>query len=593
MIHDKFLTFSGQQSIMTQEPLFTNIQNTFTIEFWAKPEATHVIDKQSRRGIFPTPSKRFAITPVFGAMRSGDHSQAGVGVSVGRNGVSVYEHTIDHLAPTLVFPCELDDWTHIAVVYVNKRPMLYINGKFMKGGLQSVKRILLCSGSFGGIEPYGFYVGSLKEIRIWNTNRTQNEIETNMNRELTGSEADLFGYWKLNEGAGTIAFDATRNKNDCIINGSKWNVPKCMTPSNKNMNILFTFFVPSGGVETLNRQRFYALNKNGVNCHFLYTQGGTGLQNKINTSIFVTNDNQEIQNIIKKENYDVIVVCSDLNLLQKIKNSEYKGLLIYDNQGLGFNKEYADYYLRNHARSIIENNCDAILFPNTSHLIEAFERNFPHKKKFYFNNCFDTKEFKYQVHPKHKNPIIGWVGRIEENKNWRDFLLIGSRLLKVYPNIQLWMFGDTTLGEPSEKITFEKKVDELNIRPKLTIYANQPHNKMAEYFSIIGDSGGFLCSTSKVESFGYAVLEAIVCKCPVLSTDSDGVRSFIKHNVTGKFFELGNINEAVREGTELMTNVRLREELRQNGVKYIEEHFSLEQYAENFFNMIDSLRDKN
>ncbi|MFP3415838.1 glycosyltransferase, partial [Bacillus sp. SIMBA_074] len=100
----------------------------------------------------------------------------------------------------------------------------------------------------------------------------------------------------------------------------------------------------------------------------------------------------------------------------------------------------------------------------------------------------------------------------------------------------------------------------------LKMYVNQPHNKMAEYFSIIGDSGGFLCSTSKVEGFGYAVLEAMVCRCPVLSTDSDGVRSFIRHNQTGKFFDQGNIDQAELEGNELLSNIPLREDIRRKAV---------------------------
>lgn len=113
---------------------------------------------------------------------------------------------------------------------------------------------------------------------------------------------------------------------------------------------------------------------------------------------------------------------------------------------------------------------------------------------------------------------------------------------------------------------------------------------MAEYFSRIGDSGGFLCSTSKVEGFGYAVLEAMLCRCPVISTDSDGVKSFIIHNKTGKFFELGNIQQAVNEAVDLMFNQTLREQIRRRGVNHIKNHFSEEKYAENFLNMVKKLK---
>lgn len=39
------------------------------------------------------------------------------------------------------------------------------------------------------------------------------------------------------------------------------------------------------------------------------------------------------------------------------------------------------------------------------------------------------------------------------------------------------------------------------------MFSNVSNEHMADYFSMIGDSGVFLCSTSKVEGFGYAIVE--------------------------------------------------------------------------------------
>jgi glycosyltransferase involved in cell wall biosynthesis len=628
MLHNIFLSFQHQSMVKTNQQLFTNIKNTFTIEFWAKPEAPHGIGKESVIGISNDINvARFAVTPVLGSYLDGDASRAGIGVSVGTNGVSVYEHTTNHLPSVLVFSMFLEGWTHISVVYNNKIPTLYINGRYAKTGLRSQKKTVVPSGVFGGLMPNDFFWGALKDIRIWNTARTQSEIQTYMNKELEGTEDGLFGLWKLNEKSGNIANDSTKNNNTGTIVGGKWNTIKTEDVSgnikekkghvtnqsdsliennqiiegdimnsikkvsslNKKMNILFTFFVPSGGVETLNRQRFHALSQTGITCHFLYTQPGTGLQNKIDTSIFITNQDNEIEEIIQKGNYKAIVVGSDLVMLQKLRNMGYKGLLIYEIQGLGFNKEYAETFLKNHALPIIDRYCDAILYPQTPHLMKAFETYFPLKNKFCFHNCFNTQEFKYQVFPKRQKPIIGWVGRLEENKNWIDFLSIGAKLIQINPAIELWIFEDNTLSTKEERLAFENKINELKLGSHLTIYANQPHKKMAEHFSIIGDSGGFLCSTSKVEGFGYAVLEAMVCKCPVLSTDSDGVRSFITHNVTGKFFPLSNVSQAVQEGKELLSNSQLRESIRKRAVEHIVKNFSPTKYANNFLNMIKTL----
>jgi hypothetical protein len=152
MLQKSHLTFNGNTVVITEKQLFTNIQNTFTIEFWSKPGGTHGIDKESREGLSGTSNKRYVITPVHGAFRDGDSSRAGVGISVGTNGVSVYEHTTGYIPAVLVYITTLEDWNHIAVVYVNKTPFLYINGQFVRKGLRSKKNAVVPSGVLGGLD---------------------------------------------------------------------------------------------------------------------------------------------------------------------------------------------------------------------------------------------------------------------------------------------------------------------------------------------------------------------------------------------------------------------------------------------------------
>lgn len=241
MLYNSFLTFHRNSSITTQKQLFTKIKNTFTIEFWAKPELPHELKRESSSGISTINNERFVIIPVFGAYGDGDGSRAGVGISVGTNGISIYEHTINHLPPTLVYDAPINGWTHIAVVYSNKIPTLYINGKFTKMGKISRKKTVVPSGVFAGMKDLGFYVGGLNEIRIWNTARTHDEIQKNMSRTLTGNEPFLFGYWKLNEGSGIIAHDSTINKNDANIERAEWSLGSLKKKPKKHEYFVYFF----------------------------------------------------------------------------------------------------------------------------------------------------------------------------------------------------------------------------------------------------------------------------------------------------------------------------------------------------------------
>lgn len=353
------------------------------------------------------------------------------------------------------------------------------------------------------------------------------------------------------------------------------------------MKLLFVFYVPSGGVETLNRQRCFALQQQGIQCELLYLQDGEGKKNNVATPIHVTNKNHEIKSVLEKGQFDAVIVCSDHFFLPRLKKLGYSGKIIYEVQGLG-SKVEANNWLRN-AQNIITSNADALLFPQTSHLKELCTNYFPNKPKYCFHNCFDTKNFTYVDTKEEGAPIIGWVGRLEPNKNWRGFVELANLISKRNPSIQFWIFEDATLASPKERSDFKLLIASYGLTNKLTIRSNVPHSQMASYYSKIGDSGGFLCSTSKVEGFGYAIVEAISCRCPVLTTDSDGVRSFIVHEQTGLFYEENQLNKAVNQAFDLMNNKVLRDRIRSAGLSYIQEHLSPLVYSTNFVKMMNDL----
>ncbi|MGD9101664.1 MAG: PA14 domain-containing protein, partial [Anaerolineae bacterium] len=65
--------------------------------------------------------------------------------------------------------------------------------------------------------------GLIDEVRVWNTVRTGDQIQAAMDRALTGDEAGLVGYWRLDEGAGDTAHDQTAKGNHgTLVNGPTW-----------------------------------------------------------------------------------------------------------------------------------------------------------------------------------------------------------------------------------------------------------------------------------------------------------------------------------------------------------------------------------
>ena len=212
------LTFDGTDDYVYGAPL-TTVSNTFTYEFWAYPEKGITLYAEATSGTVGTSGEAYAVYPHSG----GDSGSAGAGVSVGTNGVSVFEHCTSYLPPLLTWEGPVSGWTHVAVVYTAGRPSLYINGELVHTGLQSTTNVYVgtfLSGYGEGGGNYGFYQGKIDEFRVWNGARTEDEIRQNMYRELpdASSETNLVAYYPLNSTNGTTAVDEQGSYNGTLTN---------------------------------------------------------------------------------------------------------------------------------------------------------------------------------------------------------------------------------------------------------------------------------------------------------------------------------------------------------------------------------------
>lgn len=195
-------TFNGREQLFLK-PMLVDLYNSFTYEFWIKPTAAHEIVSESLTGISGLQGQNYIVAPWYGQIET----QAGVGISIGTNGISIFEHTAVHLPATLVYQVLIDNWTHIAIVYEEKTPFLYINGNFIKKGLTSTKEFLFPSGVFGGFD-YGYYKGEICNLRVWSYARTETEIKAGMHRKIDENEYGLYinEYFQIKDNTSNVLF---------------------------------------------------------------------------------------------------------------------------------------------------------------------------------------------------------------------------------------------------------------------------------------------------------------------------------------------------------------------------------------------------
>ncbi|HPC84043.1 MAG TPA: glycosyltransferase [Thermoanaerobaculaceae bacterium] len=131
-------------------------------------------------------------------------------------------------------------------------------------------------------------------------------------------------------------------------------------------------------------------------------------------------------------------------------------------------------------------------------------------------------------------PVVAWVGRLDELKNWKGFLDL-VRQLRADLEVEGWIIGGGS--SPDETQT---ALREALRSPELTgcmrWWPAVPYDDMPGLYRAVARSGGCVVSTSWAESFGMVVLEAMACGCPVVAPDVVGLRDLVVHGESGLLY---------------------------------------------------------
>jgi hypothetical protein len=154
----------------TDDAVSDNPDN-FTFALWVKPEDDTTLVREANSGIVGMAEKRNDVFFPPHGNGFGGEDNAGCGLAVGRNGVCVFEHGGGYFAPTLVQAAALTNWTHVAVVYRDGQPNLFLNGRLARTGLKSTHIV-----HSGAAQDGSKYRGQLGDIAQFSRSLSGDEI---------------------------------------------------------------------------------------------------------------------------------------------------------------------------------------------------------------------------------------------------------------------------------------------------------------------------------------------------------------------------------------------------------------------------------
>jgi len=200
--------------------------------------------------------------------------------------------------------------------------------------------------------------------------------------------------------------------------------------------------------------------------------------------------------------------------------------------GLNPNLIKSKFWKRFIEKKLASNNCKAILC-HCDATRQAF---------FHFLDCSKFKDKIKVLYPashiiplkkdKHRKIRILAVISLFYHKGGPQILEAFSRLEKKYKNIELWIKADT----PKE---FKKKYGSKNIRWFPYFSQVLPRERLLQKFHAQCDI--FLYPTF-YDSFGYSLIDAMVAKMPIISTNLFAIPEIVKNDENGFIVKLPGYN---------------------------------------------------
>lgn len=350
-------------------------------------------------------------------------------------------------------------------------------------------------------------------------------------------------------------------------------------------------------METALYNRLKTLISFNVNAHAYFYHGGSGTTLYRDIPYHISSKEEDLGTYIQKHQFDVVTYINTIYNIEELERINYQGKIIFEFHG--YNSSISqELYKINSGQD--KGYISAIVVPS-SYVAEVAKSNLPNRKDlpiFVARNPIDTTVFYKQstdaivnIYPRLKEwkgvPIIGWVGRLDSNKNWEQLLSIFAALKSKKPFIKLAIVSDIT-SSPDVQL-FNEKVKQYNLSDEIILLPNVPYEKMPSYYSLIAQSGGVFLSTSFSEGYPLNLLEAQACECPIVCTDIGGSNEIVQDTQTGFTFPVTNDNIAVLQADELLNNRKLRKEVGRRARKSICIRNNLEENIMSYLKWVTSL----
>ena len=158
-------------------------------------------------------------------------------------------------------------------------------------------------------------------------------------------------------------------------------------------------------------------------------------------------------------------------------------------------------------------------------------------------------------------PVVLCVGELNKNKNQATAIRVMNEVIKIYPNSKLLLAGngpsDVELKGLAQELRLEKNVEFLGYTLALDTYLH------------IADVA---ISLSFREGLPFNIMEAMLCKRPVIASDNRGHRELIEDGKNGFLVSTTDISEIAGKVVQLLRDPDEQRRIAENAVDNIKQY---------------------
>lgn len=178
------------------------------------------------------------------------------------------------------------------------------------------------------------------------------------------------------------------------------------------------------------------------------------------------------------------------------------------------------------------------------------------------------------------NIVIGFVGRMEEQKQPMIFLEIADKLSKRLEKVKYVMIGEGTLLEQ-----VKCRTETYNICGRVTFLDSTVNAKfkMKEVMHI-------LVAPSLREGLPIVGLEAMSLGIPIVATNVSGWNDLVIHGTTGFLGDINDVNSLVNYCERLILDKDMRKEMSLNCFEHIEQNYDIKHTAQKYLDVYNALK---